>query len=154
MFKKILIANRGEIACRVIDTCRKLGVATVAVYSDADRGARHVAMADEAVHIGGPAPADSYLRGDAIIAAAKATGAQAVQHCPQEFPQHHQQQHRRNQHQHQRNAKPHRMGSGQPHHAHHQAILEQRGQAIGKRLGRGVDGRARGGLGGKRGGRQ
>ena len=78
MFQKILIANRGEIACRVIDTCRKLGVATVAVYSDADRGARHVAMADEAVHIGGPAPADSYLRGDAIIAAAKATGAQAI----------------------------------------------------------------------------
>ena len=78
MFQKLLIANRGEIACRVIDTCRKLGVATVAVYSDADRGARHVAMADEAVHIGGPAPADSYLRGDAIIAAAKATGAQAI----------------------------------------------------------------------------
>ena len=78
MFDKILIANRGEIACRVIDTCRKLGVDTVAVYSDADRGARHVAMADEAVHIGGPAPADSYLRGDAIIAAAKATGAQAI----------------------------------------------------------------------------
>ncbi len=78
MFQKILIANRGEIACRVIDTCRKLGVATVAVYSDADRGARHVAMADEAVHIGGPAPADSYLRGDAIIAAAKATGAEAI----------------------------------------------------------------------------
>ena len=78
MFQKILIANRGEIACRVIDTCRKLGVATVAVYSDADRGARHVAMADEAVHIGGPAPADSYLRSDAIIAAAKATGAQAI----------------------------------------------------------------------------
>ena len=78
MFQKILIANRGEIACRVIDTCRKLGVATVAVYSDADRGARHVAMADAAVHIGGPAPADSYLRGDAIIAAAKATGAQAI----------------------------------------------------------------------------
>ena len=78
MFAKILIANRGEIACRVIDTCRKLGVATVAVYSDADRGARHVAMADEAVHIGGPAPADSYLRGDAIIAAARDTGAQAI----------------------------------------------------------------------------
>ncbi|TKW65646.1 MAG: acetyl/propionyl/methylcrotonyl-CoA carboxylase subunit alpha [Paracoccus denitrificans] len=78
MFQKILIANRGEIACRVIDTCRKLGVATVAVYSDADRGARHVAMADEAIHLGGPAPADSYLKGDAIIAAAKATGAQAI----------------------------------------------------------------------------
>ena len=78
MFSKILIANRGEIACRVIDTARRLGVATVAVYSDADRSARHVAMADEAVHIGGPAPKDSYLRGDAIIAAALATGAQAI----------------------------------------------------------------------------
>ncbi|NHF72065.1 acetyl-CoA carboxylase biotin carboxylase subunit [Paracoccus xiamenensis] len=78
MFHKILIANRGEIACRVIDTCRKLGVATVAVYSDADRGARHVAMADEAVYLGGPAPADSYLRGDAIIQAARDTGAEAI----------------------------------------------------------------------------
>jgi len=78
MFHKILIANRGEIAARVIDTCRRLGVRTVAVYSDADRDARHVAMADEAVHIGGPAPKDSYLRGDAIIAAAKSTGAQAI----------------------------------------------------------------------------
>ncbi|KDB02885.1 3-methylcrotonyl-CoA carboxylase subunit alpha [Defluviimonas sp. 20V17] len=78
MFHKILIANRGEIACRVIETARRLGVATVAVYSDADAGARHVAMADEAVHIGGPAPADSYLRGAAIIAAARATGAQAI----------------------------------------------------------------------------
>lgn len=78
MFHKILIANRGEIACRVIDTCRKMGVATVAVFSDADRAARHVAMADEAVHLGGPAPADSYLRGDAIIAAARETGAEAI----------------------------------------------------------------------------
>jgi len=78
MFRKILIANRGEIACRVIDTCRRMGVATVAVYSDADAGARHVAMADQAVHIGGPAPKDSYLRGDAIIAAALETGAQAI----------------------------------------------------------------------------
>ena len=78
MFSKILIANRGEIACRVIDSCRRLGVTAVAVYSDADRTARHVAMADEAVHIGGPAPKDSYLRGDAIIEAAKATGAQAI----------------------------------------------------------------------------
>ena len=78
MFSKILIANRGEIACRVIDSCRRLGVATVAVYSDADRAARHVAMADEAVHLGGPAPADSYLRGDAIIEAARKTGAQAI----------------------------------------------------------------------------
>jgi 3-methylcrotonyl-CoA carboxylase alpha subunit len=78
MFRKILIANRGEIACRVIDTARKLGVATVAVYSDADREARHVAMADEAMHIGGLAPKDSYLKGDAIIAAARATGAEAI----------------------------------------------------------------------------
>ena len=78
MFRKILIANRGEIAARVIDTCRRLGVATVAVYSDADRDARHVAMADEAVHIGGPAPKDSYLKHDAIIAAALASGAEAV----------------------------------------------------------------------------
>ncbi|WP_410217285.1 acetyl/propionyl/methylcrotonyl-CoA carboxylase subunit alpha [Paracoccus sp. (in: a-proteobacteria)] len=78
MFDKILIANRGEIACRVIDTCRRLGISTVAVFSDVDRGARHVAMADQAVHLGGPAPADSYLRGDAIIAAARASGAQAI----------------------------------------------------------------------------
>jgi 3-methylcrotonyl-CoA carboxylase alpha subunit len=78
MFDKILIANRGEIACRVIDTCKRLGVATVAVYSDADGAARHVTMADEAVHIGGAKPADSYLRGEAIIAAAKSTGAQAI----------------------------------------------------------------------------
>ena len=78
MFRKILIANRGEIACRVIDSARRLGVASVAVYSEADAGARHVAMADEAVAIGGPAPKDSYLRGDAIIAAALATGAEAI----------------------------------------------------------------------------
>ena len=78
MFNKILIANRGEIACRVMETARKLGVATVAVYSDADAGAKHVMMADEAVHIGPPQPAESYLRGDAIIAAAKATGAQGI----------------------------------------------------------------------------
>uniref|UniRef100_UPI0023A898E8 acetyl-CoA carboxylase biotin carboxylase subunit n=1 Tax=Thioclava electrotropha TaxID=1549850 RepID=UPI0023A898E8 len=78
MFSKILIANRGEIACRVIETARKLSVATVAVYSEADVEARHVAMADEAVAIGGPAPKDSYLRGDAIIDAAKQTGAQAI----------------------------------------------------------------------------
>jgi len=78
MFRKILIANRGEIACRVIDTARRLGVATVAVYSEADAQARHVAMADEAVAIGGPRPADSYLRGAAIIEAALATGAEAI----------------------------------------------------------------------------
>ena len=78
MFDTILMANRGEIAARVFDTARRLGVQTVAVYSDADRGARHVAMADKAVHIGGPAPADSYLRGDVIIQAALDTGAQAI----------------------------------------------------------------------------
>ena len=78
MFKKILIANRGEIACRVIATARRMGIATVAVYSEADRDARHVALADEAVLIG-PAPSrESYLRGDKIIAACLATGAQAV----------------------------------------------------------------------------
>ncbi|SNT74488.1 acetyl-CoA carboxylase biotin carboxylase subunit [Paracoccus seriniphilus] len=78
MFSKILIANRGEIACRIIDSCHRMGVATVAVFSDADRAARHVAMADEAVHIGGPAPADSYLQAERIIAAAKSTGAEAI----------------------------------------------------------------------------
>ncbi|SEN48771.1 3-methylcrotonoyl-CoA carboxylase, alpha subunit [Gemmobacter aquatilis] len=78
MFQKILIANRGEIACRIIATARRLGVATVAVYSEADAQSRHVALADAAVPIGGPAPRDSYLRGDAIIAAARATGAQAI----------------------------------------------------------------------------
>ena len=78
MFTKILIANRGEIACRVIATARKMGIATVAVYSDADKEARHVALADEAVRIG-PAPSrESYLLADVIIAAAKSTGAQAI----------------------------------------------------------------------------
>ncbi|MEO0388671.1 MAG: biotin carboxylase N-terminal domain-containing protein, partial [Pseudomonadota bacterium] len=76
--RTLLIANRGEIACRVIATARKLGIATVAVYSDADAGAAHVAMADLAVHIG-PAPAaESYLQGARIIAAAKETGADAI----------------------------------------------------------------------------
>ncbi len=78
MFKKILIANRGEIACRVATTARKMGVRTVAVFSDADAHAKHVLACDEAVHIGAAAPAESYLRGDRIIAAALATGAQAV----------------------------------------------------------------------------
>ncbi len=78
MFKKILIANRGEIACRVIKTARKMGIATVAVYSDADRDAVHVEMADEAVHIGPAAAAESYLVADKIIAACKETGAEAV----------------------------------------------------------------------------
>ena len=78
MFTKILIANRGEIACRVIKTARKMGIASVAVYSDADADARHVRLADEAVHIGPAAARESYLVGATIIAAAKATGAQAV----------------------------------------------------------------------------
>ena len=78
MFKKILIANRGEIACRVIVTAKKMGIKTVAVYSEADKDARHVQLADEAVLIG-PAPSrESYLVADKIIAACKATGAQAV----------------------------------------------------------------------------
>ncbi len=78
MFTKILIANRGEIACRVAATARRLAVKTVAVYSDADAGAKHVAACDEAVHIGASAPKDSYLRWEKIIAAAQATGAQAI----------------------------------------------------------------------------
>ena len=78
MFKKILIANRGEIACRVIKTARRMGIKTVAVYSDADAQAMHVQMADEAVHIGPPPAAQSYLLIDKIVAACKATGAEAV----------------------------------------------------------------------------
>ena len=78
MFKKILIANRGEIACRVIATARKMGIATVAVYSDADKDARFVQMADEAVRLGPPPSRESYLLGDKIIEAAKATGAEAI----------------------------------------------------------------------------
>ena len=78
MFDKILIANRGEIACRVIDTAQSMGVTCVAVHSDVDAGAKHVQMADMAVHVGGNAPADSYLRGDVIIQAALDTGAQAI----------------------------------------------------------------------------
>jgi len=78
MFKKILIANRGEIACRVIKTARKMGIATVAVYSDADRNALHVRMADEAVHIGPPPASESYIVIDRIMEAIKATGAEAV----------------------------------------------------------------------------
>jgi 3-methylcrotonyl-CoA carboxylase alpha subunit len=78
MFNKILIANRGEIACRVAATARRMGVQTVAVYSDADASAKHVAACDEAVHIGGSAPKESYLRWDRIIEAARATGAQAI----------------------------------------------------------------------------
>ena len=78
MFKKILIANRGEIACRVAATAREMGVKTVALYSDADETAPHVRACDEAIHIG-PAPAaESYLRAEKIIDAAKRTGAEAV----------------------------------------------------------------------------
>lgn len=78
MFKKILIANRGEIACRVIATAKKMGIATVAVYSEADKDARHVELADEAVLLG-PAPSrESYLVADKIIAACKQTGAEAL----------------------------------------------------------------------------
>ena len=78
MFKKILIANRGEIACRVMRTAQRMGIATVAVYSDADRNALHVQLADEAVHIGPPPATDSYLLGERIIEACRATGAEAV----------------------------------------------------------------------------
>lgn len=76
--QKVLIANRGEIACRIMRTCADLGVGTVAVYSDADANALHVELADQAVHIGAPAPRDSYLRMDVIIAAAKQAGADAI----------------------------------------------------------------------------
>lgn len=78
MFTKILVANRGEIACRVIKTARKLGIATVAIYSDADENALHVELADEAVHVGGSKPADSYLQKTRIVEAARLTGAQAI----------------------------------------------------------------------------
>ena len=78
MFSKILIANRGEIACRVMQTAKRMGVATVAVYSDADAKALHVEMADEAVHIGPARAAESYLVAEKIIDAAKAAGAQAI----------------------------------------------------------------------------
>ncbi|MGZ5584668.1 MAG: biotin carboxylase N-terminal domain-containing protein, partial [Usitatibacter sp.] len=78
MFEKVLIANRGEIACRVMRTCRRLAIRTVAVHSSIDRHALHVEHADEAYEIGGPRPADSYLRGDRIIEAARACGAEAI----------------------------------------------------------------------------
>ncbi|RPI36755.1 MAG: acetyl/propionyl-CoA carboxylase subunit alpha, partial [Hyphomicrobiaceae bacterium] len=78
MFKKILIANRGEIACRIIKTAAKLGIKTVAVYSDADRDGLHVRMADEAVAIGPSPAAESYLVIDRLVDACRQTGAQAV----------------------------------------------------------------------------
>ncbi|MEO0676894.1 MAG: biotin carboxylase N-terminal domain-containing protein, partial [Pseudomonadota bacterium] len=78
MFKKILIANRGEIACRVIKTARKMGIATVAIYSDADAGALHVKMADEAIHIGPPPANQSYIVIDKVMEAIKQSGAEAV----------------------------------------------------------------------------
>ena len=78
MFDTILIANRGEIACRIIRTCRKLGIRTIAVFSEADANAQHVRLADAACPIGGPRPQDSYLRGDVIIEVAKKSGAQAI----------------------------------------------------------------------------
>ncbi|HET8941894.1 MAG TPA: biotin carboxylase N-terminal domain-containing protein [Rudaea sp.] len=78
MFTRVLIANRGEIACRIIRTCRRLGIHTIAVYSEADATAQHVRQADEAWPIGGPQPADSYLRGDVILDVARKSGAQAI----------------------------------------------------------------------------
>jgi 3-methylcrotonyl-CoA carboxylase alpha subunit len=78
MFSRVLIANRGEIACRIIRTCRRLGIQTIAVYSEADATAQHVRLADVAYPIGGPRPADSYLRSDAIVEVARKAGAQAI----------------------------------------------------------------------------
>ena len=78
MFEKILIANRGEIACRIIRSAKEMGIQTVAVYSDADRNALHVRLADESVHIGPSPSAESYLVIDKIVAACRQTGAQAV----------------------------------------------------------------------------
>ena len=78
MFERVLIANRGEIACRVIRTCRRMGIHTIAVYSEADANAQHVRLADEAWPIGGSPPGDSYLRGDVILQVAKDSGAQAI----------------------------------------------------------------------------
>src|SRR5690349_15117086 len=78
MFSRILIANRGEIAVRVIRACRELGIESIAVYSDADAGAMHASLADRAVRIGPAAAAESYLSTDAILAAARDTGAEAI----------------------------------------------------------------------------
>jgi urea carboxylase len=78
MFRKVLIANRGEVACRILRTLRRMGIGSVAVYSDADRHAPHVLQADEAIHLGPSAVAESYLREDKLIAAARNCGAQAI----------------------------------------------------------------------------
>lgn len=78
MFKKILIANRGEIACRVIRACRDMGIKTVAVYSEVDKNALHVRMADEAYHIGNPPSSESYLRWEKILDVAQKSGAEAI----------------------------------------------------------------------------
>ncbi len=78
MFKKILIANRGEIACRVIRTCREMKIGTVAVYSEADRNSLHIRMADEAYHVGNAPSGESYLRQEKILEAAKVSGADAI----------------------------------------------------------------------------
>ena len=78
MFKKVLIANRGEIAVRVIRACRLMGIKTVAIYSDADDKALHVSIADEAHRVGGPAPGDSYLNIESIISIAKRTGSEGI----------------------------------------------------------------------------
>ncbi|MEM7797822.1 MAG: biotin carboxylase N-terminal domain-containing protein, partial [Chloroflexota bacterium] len=78
MIKKLLISNRGEIACRIMQTCRRLGIRSVAVFSDADAQARHVLLADEAIHIGGAPASESYLVIDKIIEAARYSGADAV----------------------------------------------------------------------------
>src|SRR5258708_12371167 len=86
LFSKILIANRGEIACRVIRTARRMGIATVAVHSDADADALHVREADEAVRIGPPPSAESYLRGDPIIEACRRTAAAAAPPAPAFLP--------------------------------------------------------------------